>query len=89
MQDLNSEDRYLLRKAQMDADKKALVSQRAQQELERLELDLEHKYELLDAERSIDPRTGIIRGVFPTRKSNGKEASELLPAAVSNEPTAE
>ena len=44
MEEISPDDRYLLRRAQMDADKKALDSQRSQQELERTVLDLEHKY---------------------------------------------
>ena len=46
MEEISADDRYLLRKAQIDADKKALDSQRSQQELERTVLDLEHKYDL-------------------------------------------
>ena len=49
MQDVNlsSEDFYQLRKSQMDADKRVLDAQKAQQELERLLLELERKYGLL------------------------------------------
>ena len=85
MPDLSPEDRYQLRKAQMDADKRALEAQKAQQELERLVLELEHQYDLLTAERTIDPRTAIVRGVFSAHKSNGKGIAELLPAAVVEE----
>lgn len=79
MEEISPDDRYLLRRAQMDADKKALDSQRSQQELERTVLDLEHKYDLLSAGKSIDPRTAVIRGALPSHKNNGKGSPELLP----------
>ena len=43
MNELDSNDRYHLKKVQMDVDRKNLEAQRAQQELDRLILDLEHK----------------------------------------------
>ena len=47
MQELNPVDRYQLRKAQMDADKKRLDAQRSEQELQRVILELENKYDLI------------------------------------------
>jgi len=81
MPDLNPDDRYQLRKAQMDADRKALEAQKAQQELERLVLELEHRYELMDDGKTIDPRTATILGGGSIRKSNGKGTLEELEAA--------
>ena len=85
MLDLSPEDRYQLRKAQMDADKRALEAQKAQQELERLTLELEHRYGLLAEGRSIDPRTATIQGSSPARRSNGKESPEALIAVAIDE----
>ncbi len=85
MQDLNPEDRYQLRKARMDAGKKALEAQKAQQELERLVLELEHKYDLMATGQTIDPMTASISGSPLTRKGNGKEPTLALEAAVAHE----
>ena len=85
MRDLSSEDRYQLRKAEMDAGKKALEAQKAQQDLERIVLELEHKYGLLDTGRTIDPRTASIEGSQPTRKGNGEESMLALEATVADE----
>ena len=52
MNELDSNDRYHLKKVQMDVDRKNLEAQRAQQELDRLILDLEHKYELIGNEKN-------------------------------------
>ena len=81
MSELHSEDSYQLRKAQMDADKKGLEARKAQQELERLVLELEHKYGLIADGRTIDPRTATIQGTPNTRKSNGKESLDALETA--------
>ena len=78
MSDLDSDDSYQLRKAQMDTDRKGLEARKAQQEMERLVLELEHKYGLIADGRTIDPRTATIQGVPNTRKSNGKETQEAL-----------
>ena len=85
MQDLNPEDRYLLRKAQMDADKKVLEAQKVQQELDRLVLELEHKYGLLAAGHTIDPRAISIEGISATRKGNGKGSPQELEAVTAHE----
>ena len=82
MPDLSPDDHYQLRKAQNLADKKALEAQRAQGELERLVLELEHKYDLIADGRTIDPRTASIQGTPHTRKSNGKDSQEVLETAV-------
>ncbi|MDA0988910.1 MAG: hypothetical protein O2783_07305 [Chloroflexi bacterium] len=78
MSELHSDDSYQLRKAQMDADRRALEAKKAQQELERLVLEMEHKYDLIADGRTIDPRTATIQGTSHTRKSNGKEIQEAL-----------
>ena len=77
MADLHSDDCYQLRKVQMDADRKGLDARKAQQELERLVLELEHKYGLIADGRTIDPRTATIQGTL-TRRSNGKESQDSL-----------
>ena len=81
MLDLAPEDLYQLRKAQMDADKKVLEAQKAQQELERVVLELEYKCGLLAEGKTIDPRTATIQGAFPVRRGNGKGPAEILAAA--------
>ena len=81
MSELHSDDSYQLRKAQMDADRKGLEARKAQQEMERLVLELEHKYGLIADGRTIDPRTATIQGTHSTRRSNGKESQEALEAA--------
>ena len=81
MSELNSDDSYQLRKAQMDADKRGLEAKKSQQELERLVLELEHKYGLMADGRTIDPRTATIQSTPPTRRSNGKESQEALETA--------
>ena len=81
MSELHSEDSYQLRKAQMDADRKALEARKTQQELERLLLELEHKYGLIADGRTIDPRTATIQGTSNIRKNNGKEGHEAVQAA--------
>ena len=85
MQDLSPEDRYQLRKAQMDSDKKNLEAQRSQQELGRLLLELEHKYGLLGMGRTIDPRTAAIEGPPLLPKGNGREPTLALEAATAQE----
>ena len=80
MTEMQSEDRYQLRKAQMDADRRRLEAQKAQQELDRLILELEHKYGLIEDGRTIDPRSATIQGTPQpqARKANGKESQEAL-----------
>ena len=78
MTELHSEDRYQLRKAQMDADRRRLEAQKSQQELERLVLEMEHKYGLIADGRTIDPRSASIQGTPQIRKGNGKESQEAL-----------
>ena len=80
MSEMHSEDRYQLRKAQMDADRRSLEARKAQQELERLVLELEHKYGLIDDGRTIDPRSATIQGTPQTRRGNGKDSPEALEA---------
>lgn len=74
MVELNAEDRYQVRKLQMDVDKKALEVQKSQQELDRFVLDMEHKYNLLEEGTSIDTKTGAVRGSDPPR--NGKSSAQ-------------
>jgi hypothetical protein len=70
MAELNPQDRYQLRKLQLEVDKKDLETQKARQELERFMLELEHKYGLMDQANSIDPRVAEIRS--PVAGRNGK-----------------
>jgi hypothetical protein len=76
MAELNPEDRYQLRKLQMDIDKKELEVRKAQQDLERLVLELENKYGLIGEEKTIDARTATVKGGLPVR--NGKSSNEAL-----------
>jgi hypothetical protein len=76
MKELNAEDRYQVRKLQMDVDKRSLEVQKAQQDLDRFLLEMEHKYGLLDQESSIDPKTGTIKAAASSR--NGKARTEAL-----------
>ena len=84
MQDFSPEDQYQLRRVQMIANKKALEAQRAQQELDRLVLDLEHKYATLAAGRTVEADSAIVRELSQARKSNGKGETELIPTASGN-----
>ena len=81
MQELNPVDRYQLRKAQMDADKKRLDAQRSQQELQRVILELENKYDLIADGGTIDPVTATIQGQHGIRKTNGKGSDEAFALA--------
>ncbi len=89
MQDVNlsSEDFYQLRKSQMDADKRVLDAQKAQQELERLLLELERKYGLLADGKNLDPRTATTGGSGSGRRAsaNGKESVDALMSVGPNE----
>ena len=87
MVELDPEDRYQLRKMQMDTDKKSLDLRRAQQDLDRLMLELEHKYGLIAEERTIDPATATVREPVASgkRNGNGKGHPEALIAAAAEE----
>jgi hypothetical protein len=61
MADLNPDDRYQLRKLQMDVDKKELEVQKAKQEVDRFILELEHKYDLMTQSRSLTQGPGRSR----------------------------
>jgi hypothetical protein len=65
----------------MEADRKGLEANKSQQELERLVLELEHKYGLIADGRTIDPRTATIQGTPHAGKSNGKSSLEVLETA--------
>ena len=78
MPNLSPDDHYQLRKAQNLADKKALEAQRAQGELERLVLELEHKYELMNTGQFVDPRSAAIQTPAPKGDGNGNSAPESL-----------
>ena len=82
MQDISPDDRYLIRKSQMDADKKALEAQKAHQDLQRLILELERKYGLLGTGRTIDLHNAVIDGSSHTGNGNGKESIQTLETAV-------
>jgi hypothetical protein len=85
MAELNPEERYQLRKLQMDIDKRGLELQKAQQDLDRFVLELEHKYGLIGEEKVIDPRTATIKKPLPAHNSNGKGRSETLLTALTQE----
>ena len=72
MQDFSPEDQYQLRRTQMIANKKALESQRAQQELDRLELDLDHKYRVLSTEMRLEASMRSSLENDESGKRNGK-----------------
>ena len=85
MPELNPEDRYQLLKLQMDVDKRSLELQKAQQELDRSVLDLEHKYGLIGETKTIDPRLATIKEPHSTHNGNGKGQTEELITAVIEE----
>jgi hypothetical protein len=78
MAELTPEERYQLRKLQMDVDKRSLELQKAQQDLDRFVLELEHKYGLIGDEKAIDPRTATIKKPLPVPNGNGKGRTETL-----------
>ena len=86
MQELNPVDRYQLRKAQMDADKKRLDAQRSQQELQRVILELENKYDLIADGGTVDPITATIQVQPGNRRGNGKGSEEAFALATAGEP---
>ena len=85
MSDLSADDRYQLRKLQMDVNKKGLEVQKAQQDLDRLVLELEHKYGLLGEDSTIDPQSGAIINPDLPPARNGKGRTEALLATVVEE----
>jgi hypothetical protein len=85
MAELNPEERYQLRKLQMDIDKRGLELQKAQQDLDRFVLELEHKCGLIGEEKTIDARTATIKKPLPVPSSNRKGRSETLLAALAQE----
>ena len=82
MSELDPEDSYQLRKLQMDVDKRSLELQKAQQELERSLLEMEHKYGLIGGPTIIDPRSVTIKEHPAARNGNGKGQAEDLQTAV-------
>jgi hypothetical protein len=85
MVELSPEERYQLRKLQMDIDKRSLELQKAQQDLDRFVLELEHKYGLIGEEKTIDARTGTIKKPLPAPNSNGKGRTETVLSALAQE----
>jgi hypothetical protein len=85
MIEFNPEERYQLRKLQMDVDKRGLELQKAHQDLDRFILELEHKYGLIGEEKTIEPRTATIKGPLPATYSNGKGRAETLLTAIAKE----
>ena len=53
----------------MDKDRKEIEAQKAKQEMERVILEMEHKYGLMAENKTIDPQTASIR-VY-TKSKNG------------------
>ncbi len=87
MVQLDPEDRYQIRKMQMDTDKRSLELRRSQQDLERFVLELEHKYGLIAEETTIDPATATVREPISggKRNGNGKGHPEALVTALVEE----
>ena len=67
--EITPDDRYQILKARMDTDRKEIEARKANQEMERVILEMEHKYGLMAENKSIDPRTASVR-VF-SRSQNG------------------
>tara|TARA_B100000749_G_C18150544_1_gene351604 strand:- start:273 stop:530 length:258 start_codon:yes stop_codon:yes gene_type:complete len=80
--ELSPEDKYLLFKAQMDADRKALDAQKASHEVQRLSLEMEYRYGLLAEGSTIDPRTATTRNSIGTRNLNGRVTTDTLLMAI-------
>ena len=80
--ELSPEDKYLLFKAQMDADRKALDAQKASQDVQRLSLEMEYRYGLLAEGTTIDPRTATIRNSIGARSLNGRVPNDTLLMAI-------
>jgi hypothetical protein len=70
----------------MHVNKKELEVPKAQQELDRFILELEHKYDLMDPDQVTDSRTGTIIGALPAR--NGKDRTEAVLATEAGEAAA-
>ena len=85
MVELSPEERYQLRKLQMDIDKRSLELQKAQQDLDRFILELEHKYGLIGEDKIIDARTAAIKKPVPALNSNGKGRTETMLTALAQE----
>jgi hypothetical protein len=79
MTELNAEDRYQVRKLQMDVDKRSLDVQKAQQDLDRFLLEMGHKYGILDRGTSIDPKTGTIKAAVPARNGEARTGALQIP----------
>ena len=78
MAELNPEERYQLRKLQMDVDKKGLELQKVQQDLDRFVLELEHNYDLMYQEKAIATRTATIKEPLPARNGKGRTEAMLI-----------
>jgi hypothetical protein len=85
MVELNPEERYQLRKLQMDIAKRSLELQKAQQDLDRFVLELEHKYGLIGEDKTIDPRAATIKKPLPAPNNNGKGRTETLLSTLAQE----
>jgi hypothetical protein len=81
MDNFSPEDKYQLRRFEMIAEKKNLEAQRARQELERLILDLEHKYTLRENIKAMNDSAQLIKiENEQTHKENGKGSANLMGA---------
>ena len=78
MQNLTSHEQYQLRKAQMDVEKKALETERAKQELQRLTLELEYKYNVLSDHLNLELGTIAI----PSPMTNGSSIENTASTVV-------
>jgi len=88
MLELSPDDRYQLRKMQLDVDKRGLDLQKAKQDLERMVLELEYKYGLIAEAKTIDSKTATVKEAVPGRNGNGHGDSEMLLTAVVEEASA-
>ena len=84
MNNLTSHEQYQLRKAQMDVDKKALETERAKQDLERLTLELEYKYNLLSDDLAPELTTTNIEDSVPKGYSIETTPSVVVPEHKNN-----
>ena len=71
--DITPEDRYQILKAKMDKDRKEIDAQKANQEMERVILEMEHKYGLMAEHKTIDPRTASIRAYSKSKNGSTEE----------------
>ena len=80
--EITPQDRYQILRARMDADRKEIEAQKSNQEMERVILEMEHKYGLIAENKTIDPRTASVR-VYNKSKNGSTEQNSTELFAVS------